>query len=81
MTCTSTRYTAVSTQAQRMAGMVVWFDLRLYEHTFVLEESPSAEIGRRRTSKARGCHAASRHADTPENCCCTSDLRRRLRCK
>ena len=49
-----------------------WFDLRMYEHTFGLEESPSAEIGRRRTSETHGCHTASRHALSPEteNCWC-----------
>ena len=48
-------------QAQCMAG--TWFELRLNEHTFGLEEPPSAEIGRRRTSKAHGSHTpASRYA-------------------
>ena len=49
-----------------------WFDLRLNEHTFGLEEPPSAEIGRWRTSETHGCHTASRHTVSPEteNCWC-----------
>ena len=68
--CTSTRCAAVSMQAQCMAG--TWFELRLNEHTFGLEEPPSAEIGRRRTSKAHGCHARLPPCAAPEteNCSC-----------
>ena len=49
-----------------------WFELRLYEHTFGLEEPPSAEIGRRRTSEAHGCHARLPPCAAPEteNCSC-----------
>ena len=49
-----------------------WFELRLNEHTFGLEEPPSAEIGRRRTSKAHGCHARLPPCAAPEteNCSC-----------
>ena len=49
-----------------------WFELRLYEHTSGLEEPPSAEIGRRRTSKAHGCHARLPPCAAPEteNCSC-----------
>ena len=56
-----------------------WFELRLNEHTFGLEEPPSAEIGRRRTSKARGCHAATPAMLSPEteNCWCKLPVRRR----
>ena len=54
-------------------------------HTFGLEEPPSAEIGRRRTSKARGCHAATPAMLSPEteNCWCKlpSATQLELRCK
>ena len=56
---------------KRSAGRA-WFELRLYEHTFRLEEPPSAEIGRRRTSEAHGCHARLPPCAAPEteNCSC-----------
>ena len=54
-------------------------------HTFGLEEPPSAEIGRRRISKARGCHAATPAMLSPEteNCWCKlpSATQLELRCK
>ena len=52
-----------------MAGMV---RVPNCMHTFRLEEPPSAEIGRRRTSKAHGCHARlpPRAAPETENCSC-----------
>ena len=53
--------TARSRDAQpsvrKRSAWLAWFELRLSEHTFGLEEPPSAEIGRRRTSKAHGSHA------------------------
>ena len=52
-----------------MAGMV---RVPNCMHTFRLEEPPSAEIGRRRTSEAHGCHARLPPCAAPEteNCSC-----------
>ena len=89
MSAVAMAVTALAHDAQpsvcKRSAWRAWFDLRLYEHTFGLEESPSAEIGRRRTSETHSCHTASRHALWPEteNCWCKlpSATQLELRCK
>ena len=54
MTCTNTRHTSVASKRSAWRACGSTSDC---VHTFGLEEPPSAEIGRRRTSKAHGSHA------------------------
>ena len=72
MTCTCARDAQLS--IRKRSAWRAWFELRLNEHTFGLEEPPSAEIGRRRTSKAHGCHAHLPPCAAPETekCSCKS---------
>ena len=84
MTCTNTRHTSVASKRSAWRACGSTSDC---VHTFGLEEPPSAEIGRRRTSKALGCHAATPAMLSPEteNCWCKLPVRHpaatQLRCK